>query len=124
MPSYALIAGAGAATSASVAHLFAKQYTVVLLSRNEASYEQTVHDITAGGGKAIGITTDLAQPDSVNAAFDEIEKQLPGHDLAVAVYNPGAGFHMGSFLDMTLQDLDNGLATSTYVSNSLRSLFQ
>lgn len=113
MPSYALIAGAGAGTSASVARLFAKHYTVVLLSRNEKSYAPTIQDITAAGGKAIGIIADLAQPDAVSAAFDEIEKQLPGHELAVAVYNPGAGFQMGSFLDMKLEDLDNGLATST-----------
>lgn len=112
MPSYAIISGAGLGTSASVARLFAKSYTVVLFSRSASSYEPIVADITKAGGKAIGISADASDQKAVDSAFAQIEKELPGHDLAAAVYNPGAGFKMGGFLDMKVEDLDTALGTS------------
>ncbi|KAJ6786506.1 hypothetical protein PWT90_08655 [Aphanocladium album] len=108
---YAVVAGVGSGTGASVAQLFAKAYPVALLARKEANYAPVVEAITKAGGKAIGITTDAADEKSVDAAFARIEKEWPQAKLAAAVYNANAGFAYKSFLDLTLEDLNTSLGT-------------
>ncbi|PNP60525.1 hypothetical protein THARTR1_00549 [Trichoderma harzianum] len=83
-PFFAIISGVGSGTGASVARRFAQSYAVVLLSRKPSSYESIVADIKAAGGTAIGITADAADPAAVDAAFVQIEKELPGSKLAAA----------------------------------------
>ncbi len=113
---YAIISGVGSGTGASAAHLFAKTYPVVLLARSPASYEPVVASITAAGGKAVGITADIADSDAVDAAFKRIEQELPGAKLAAAVYNANAGFAMKPFLELKKSDLETSLGTGAYVS--------
>lgn len=108
---YAVIAGAGSGTGASVAQLFAKAYPVALLARTEASYAPVVEAITAAGGQAIGITTDAADEASVDAAFARIAQEWPGAKLAAAVYNANAGFAFKPFLELTPQDLQTAVGT-------------
>lgn len=114
MPFYAIISGAGSGTGASVARHFAKTYPVVLLARTAASYEPIVADINANGGKAIGIASDATDPAAVQAVFEQIAKELPGHQLAAAVYNPAAGMKYLPFLEQELATLDASLATNVY----------
>lgn len=111
MSLYAIISGAGSGTAASVARLFAKSYTVVLLSRSASSYEPIVEDIKKSGGKAIGITADASDPTAVDAAFAQIQKDIPDGKLAAAVFNANAGFSVSPFLDLKLEDLETSLGT-------------
>ncbi|KAJ6144715.1 hypothetical protein N7470_008610 [Penicillium chermesinum] len=87
----AIIAGVGPGTT----------YSVVLLSRNPDNYEPIVKEINAGGGKAIGISADVSDANSVKAAFAQIEKEFPGTAAGAAVFNPSGGFVKKPFLELT-----------------------
>ncbi|CEJ58404.1 Putative Oxidoreductase, short chain dehydrogenase/reductase family [Penicillium brasilianum] len=105
----AIIAGVGPGTGASIARRFAKSYSVVLLSRTPSNFEPLVQEINSSGGKAIGISTDVSDPNSVKSAFDEIEKQFPDHALAASIFNPGGGFVKKPFLELTDEDYSGAL---------------
>ncbi len=109
---YAVVAGVGSGTGASVAQHFAKAYPVALLARSESSYAPVVEAITKAGGTAIGITTDAADPASVDAAFAQIAKEWPQAKLAAAVYNANAGFAYKPFLELVPADLNTSLGTA------------
>ncbi|CAG7566396.1 unnamed protein product [Fusarium equiseti] len=115
---YAIIAGVGPGTGRSVALRFAQKYPVVLFARRPESYESTLADVEKAGGKAIGITTDVADPASLKKAFDDINKQFPDSHLAAAIYNVGSGgFAKKPFLELTDKDLNASL------DGSIRSFF-
>jgi short chain dehydrogenase len=106
--SYAVVAGVGAGTGLSVAKKFAESYPVVLFARNPANYEQIVKDINSSGGKAIGISTDVADPASIKKAFSQIEEEFKGAKLAAAVFNVGGGFLRKPFLELTQEQFEGG----------------
>ena len=108
-PLFAIVAGAGSGTGASAALRFAKAYPVVLLARQATSVEPIVRDIQAAGGTAFGYAADAADPASLDAAFAQIAKDLPGAKCAAAVYNANAGFAIKPFLDMAPSDLTTSL---------------
>ena len=102
----------------SVALRFAQKYPVVLFARRPESYESTLADVEKAGGKAIGISADVADPESLKKAFDDINKQFPDSHLAAAVYNVGSGgFAKKPFLELTEKDLNASL------DGSIRSFF-
>ncbi len=80
----AIVAGVGAGTGSSIARKFASAYPVVLLARSPDSYESLVEEINGNGGKAIGISTDVADAQSVTNAFDRITSEF-GNDVGAAV---------------------------------------
>jgi NADP-dependent 3-hydroxy acid dehydrogenase YdfG len=80
----AIVAGVGPGTGAAVARKFAASYPVVLLARNPDNYNDLVKEINGSGGKAIGISTDVADAKSVQNAADEIKKEF-GNSVAAAV---------------------------------------
>jgi NADP-dependent 3-hydroxy acid dehydrogenase YdfG len=86
----AIVAGVGAGTGASVARKFATAYPVVLLARNPDNYQSLVEEINGKGGKAIGISTDVSDPQSVKNAFGKIAEEF-GSDVGVAVRGSFAG---------------------------------
>ncbi|KAJ5754952.1 Short-chain dehydrogenase/reductase SDR [Penicillium manginii] len=104
----AVIAGVGPGTGASIARRFAKEYSVVLLSRNPENFEPTVQEINNSGGQAIGISTDVADAKSVNSAFDEIAKKFPDSPLAATIFNSGGGFARKPFLELTEEEFSLG----------------
>ncbi|KAJ5455496.1 Oxidoreductaseshort chain dehydrogenase/reductase family [Penicillium daleae] len=108
---FAIIAGVGPGTGSSIARRFAKAYSVVLLARNPASYETVVKEINSGGGQAVGISTDLADSNSVKSAFDQITTQYSGSALAAAIFNSGGGFVRKQFLELTEEDYSGALAS-------------
>ncbi|KAJ5165873.1 Short-chain dehydrogenase/reductase SDR [Penicillium capsulatum] len=105
----AIIAGVGPGTGASIARRFAKSYSVVLLARNPASYDPVVQEIKASGGQAIGISTDVADGNSVNSTFDQIAKQFPSSPLAAAIFNPSGGFSKKPFLELNEEEFSQAL---------------
>ncbi|KKY37347.1 putative short chain dehydrogenase [Diaporthe ampelina] len=106
---FAVVAGVGAGTGGAVAKRFAKAYPVVLLARREESFKDLVAEINGSGGRAIGIPADATDAASVKSAFDTIKNELPGLNLAAAVYNVSAGFGIKPFLEFKLEDLDSSL---------------
>ena len=80
----AIIAGVGPGTGAAVARKFAATYPVVLLSRSPENYNDLVKEINSKGGKAIGISTDVADAKSVQNAADAIKKEF-GSEVGAAV---------------------------------------
>lgn len=109
---YAVVAGVGPGTGAAVALRFAKAYPVVVLARKPESYNDVVADIKKSGGKAIGISTDIADPESVASAFATIKKELPNTKLAAAIYNVGGGIGVKPFLESSIEEIDASLQSN------------
>ena len=106
---FAIIAGVGPGTGASVARKFAASYPVVLLARSPSSYEPLVSEIVSGGGKAVGVSTDVTNAQSVTDAFASIGKEFgPEPKLAAAVFNLSGGFARKPFLELTQKEFDAG----------------
>ncbi|KAE8377941.1 hypothetical protein BDV26DRAFT_292672 [Aspergillus bertholletiae] len=95
---------------ASVARRFAKAYPIVLLARNPANYQGVADEINSGGGRAIGISTDLSDSQSVKNAFDNIRSQFGAMSLAAAVFNLGGGFVKRPFLELSEDEFETGFA--------------
>lgn len=108
----AIIAGVGSGNGSSIARRFAKEYIVVLLARKEKSYELVAQEINVNGGKALGISTDVANQDSVKVAFAEIEKKFPSVPVQVAVFNAAGKFVRKPLLDITMDELEAGHSVS------------
>lgn len=75
-PRVAIIAGVGPGTATYIAKRFASAYPVALLARNPHNYEPVADKITSNGGKAVGISADLASGESVRAAFEKIRAEI------------------------------------------------
>lgn len=110
---WAVVAGVGPGTGASVARRFAQSYNVLLLARNPDNYNSLVSEINDAGSKAIGISTDCSDANSVSAAFEKIrgEEGFQGN-LAAAVYNVGGKFIRKSFLELTEDEFELGWKTN------------
>ena len=111
---FAVVAGVGPGTGASVARRFAKEYPVVLLARNEKSFEGLAEQINNQGGKAIGISADVSNAESLKRAFGEIEKQL-GSNCAAAIFNAAGGMIRKPFLEVTEEEFSSGWEVNQYV---------
>lgn len=98
-----------------MARRFAKAYPVVLLSRSPATFDPIVQEIKANGGQAVGISTDLSDSKSVQAAFAQISQQFADAKLAAAVFNPAGGFVKKPFLELTEEDYLHGFESQGYV---------
>lgn len=116
----AIIAGVGPGTGAAVARRFAQTYPVVLLARSASNYEPVVDEINKSGGKAVGISADITDEESVNGVFDQIKKGDLWKDggefgVAAAVFNLGGGFVIKPFLELTKEEFESGWKTNGFV---------
>jgi len=55
-------------------------------------------------------TADVTDGASLDAAFNEIKKELPEAKLAAAVFNASSGFAVKPFLELKTQNLDDAMA--------------
>lgn len=75
----AAISGAGSGIGRSAARLFAKQGAkVAVLELQESLGQEIADEITANGGEALFVPTDVTLPDSVEQAMQTAAKQLGG----------------------------------------------
>lgn len=111
---FAVIAGVGAGTGSTLARRFAKEYPVALLARNPESYEGLVQEINNSGGKAIGVSADTSNEESVKAAFKAISQAYDDAPCAAAIYNASGGFVRKPFLETKIEDLEKGWAVTVY----------
>ncbi|KAL8626072.1 hypothetical protein Q9189_008248, partial [Teloschistes chrysophthalmus] len=106
---FAIIAGVGPGTGATVARKFASTYPIALLARNPANYEDAVRDIESAGGRAIGIPTDVTDAESVTKAVETARKEFGGSEsVAAAVFNVGGKFIKKPFLELTQEEFESG----------------
>ena len=98
-----IIAGYGPGISHTVALKFGKErgYSVALLSRTQPKLDSAVRELTAVGIKASGFAVDLANPDAVVAAIENIQKQLG--DISILFWN-GGGYPKAA-LEATSEDI-------------------
>ncbi|SRR5712692_7352794 len=80
----AIITGASRGIGAAVAHLFAQEgATVVLAVRSEEALAGLVNEITANGGNAIAVKTDVSNAVSMEALVKHTVERYGKLDLAV-----------------------------------------
>ena len=109
---FAVVAGVGPGTGAAVARLFSKAYPIALLARTPESYEPLVKEINNAGGKAIGISTDVSNEESVKSAFAQIKKEYQGASCAAAIFNASGRFVRKPLLEMTVDDFSSSWEVS------------
>jgi len=105
---FAVIAGVGSGTGSSLARRFAQEYPIALLARNASSYEPLVQEINNSGGKAIGVSADTSDEQSVKSAFQTIAQKFDDAPCAAAIYNASGGFVRKPFLETGIEDLEKG----------------
>ncbi|KAL4964956.1 oxidoreductase, short chain dehydrogenase/reductase family [Aspergillus stella-maris] len=105
---FAIIAGVGPGTGASIARKFASLYSVVVLARNADNYNPVVNEINSAGGSATGYSVDVSDSSAVKSAFEKITQQFKDTPLAAAVFNSGGGFVRKPFLELTEEEFTNG----------------
>lgn len=104
MAPFAVIVGVGPGTGAAVARRFAQSYPVALLARSPENYSPIVDEINKSGGKAIGVSTNVADESSVKSAFEKIKAEY-GSECAAAVFNASGPFQRKGILELTAEDL-------------------
>ncbi|PNS18428.1 hypothetical protein CAC42_6245 [Sphaceloma murrayae] len=109
---WAVVAGVGPGTGAAVARKFGLEYPVALLARSPENYEPLVKEINDTGGKAIGISTDVADANSVTSAFRKIESEFGSHGCAAAIFNASGRFFRKSVLELTEKEFTAGYEVS------------
>jgi len=81
--------GSRGAGKAIASRLASEGMSVALLARTEVTLHAAVHDIVSAGGRAIGIPTDIANPEAVHAAVQRAADEFGRLDLLVN--NAGIG---------------------------------
>ncbi len=74
---------------------------VALAARRQQRLQETVEEITAAGGRALAVSLDVSERDSVRAAFDAIEQAFG--PVEVLINNAGVGYH-GFAMDVSDAD--------------------
>jgi len=82
----AVVTGAsGGIGRATVREFAARGYAVALLARGEDGVEAAAEDVARAGSPALGIPTDVADAEQVEAAADRVENELGAIDVWVNV---------------------------------------
>lgn len=95
----AIVTGSGAGIGRAAALMFAREgASVVVAEINGAAGDETAHEITAAGGKAISVRTDVTDQSSVEAVIAEARKAFGGLHV---LYNNAGG---STLADSTVVD--------------------
>ena len=63
--------------------LAAEGCQVAIVARTKGPVDNAVSEITAGGGTAIGVTADIAQPEQVAAAVEQVTRELGAPQIVI-----------------------------------------
>jgi NAD(P)-dependent dehydrogenase (short-subunit alcohol dehydrogenase family) len=106
----AIVTGASRGIGAATAHAFADAgASVALAARDEAALERVAADITASGGTALVVPTDIGDPAAVQGMVSSTVREFGRVDIAFN--NAAGGGHPPTPLtDVALEDFDSALA--------------
>jgi NAD(P)-dependent dehydrogenase (short-subunit alcohol dehydrogenase family) len=106
----AIVTGASRGIGAATARAFAGAGArVALAARDQAALERVAADITAGGGTALVVPTDIGDPAAVERMVSTTVRELGRVDIAFN--NAAGGGHPPTPLtDVALEDFDSALA--------------
>ncbi len=102
-----VVTGASAGLGRAIVREFAKQgANLGLLARGKDGLEGAKREVEDMGGKALAIPTDVSQPDQVEAAADQIERELGPIDIwinnaMISVFGPFKKLEMKDFKQVT-----------------------
>jgi len=82
--------GSGGVGRATVQAFAAAGYDVAALARGQAGLDGAVKDVSAAGGRGLGIATDVADHDAVQRAAEQVESELGEIDVWVNVAFSGS----------------------------------
>jgi 2-keto-3-deoxy-L-fuconate dehydrogenase len=99
----AVVTGAGSGIGQAIATLFARQGARTIVLDLNDSADATVETIRAAGGDGFARRCDVASPDAVSIAFDEIHATFGRVDILV---NNAGISHVGTIEQTTIEDLD------------------
>jgi NAD(P)-dependent dehydrogenase (short-subunit alcohol dehydrogenase family) len=103
----AIVTGGGRGIGGAISSLFARAgASVVVAQRDEKSAQEKVDDITAAGGKAINVPTDVGDTDRVKYLIDETMRTYGRIDILVnnAGLTYATNIPTGSLLDLSEAD--------------------
>ena len=101
------IVGAGPGNGAHFAHRFAREgHTLALLARSGDYLGELAKEIGNGGGKALPVVMDVADPASVSEAFAKVRSELG--DVDHLIQNAAMGAR-GPFMEIDPQDINTAL---------------
>src|ERR1051326_2850965 len=85
-PEVVVVTGASAGVGRAIVRAFAARGAHIgLLARGQAGLEGACKDVEEGGGKALMITTDVAEADQVEAAAEKVEQTFGPIDIWINV---------------------------------------
>ncbi|MCO6418329.1 SDR family oxidoreductase [Siccirubricoccus sp. KC 17139] len=110
----AYITGAGSGIGRATAELFAREGARVTIAEYDAARgEEVAHRITAAGGQAIAIATDVREPESVEASIRQAVRHWGG--LHVLHNNAGGSTPLdGSVVDAPLEEFWRAITLDLY----------
>src|SRR5579871_4940623 len=100
----AAIVGVGPGLGASLARRFAREYAVAISARSADYLRTLAEEIRAGGGVALEVRADAADPAQAAAAMKTIRDRLG--EVDVLIYNAGAG-PFGDINEVTPAQFEN-----------------
>ncbi len=102
-----VVTGASAGLGRAIVREFAKQgANLGLLARGKDGLEGAKKEVEDFGGRALAIPTDVSQPDQIEAAADQIERELGPIDIwvnnaMISVFGPFKKLEMQDFKQVT-----------------------
>lgn len=114
----AIITGAASGIGKAIAELYAKHgASVAIADINQKAADETAAAIVAGGGKAIGITMDVTDEESVNAGTDRVVDHFGALDILISnagvqIVHPIDQFPFAEWKKMLAIHLDGGFLTT------------
>src|SRR5882724_9238320 len=100
----AVITGANSGIGRAIADCFAAEgATVVVVARNQVRIDQTVAEISAAGGKAVGHQADVVHQEQVRELMDKVAADLGRIDILI---NNAGITRYRPFATMTGEDWD------------------
>jgi enoyl-[acyl-carrier-protein] reductase (NADH) len=73
-----------------------------------------VNEINKNGGQAVGISTDVADGESVKKALAQLKEQMGSSKLSAAIYNVGGKFIRKPFLELSASEFESGWEANGY----------
>lgn len=114
----ALITGAASGIGKAIAELYAKEGAAVAIADiNQQAADATAAEITAAGGKAIGVAMDVTDEAAVNAGTEKVVAAFGAIDILISnagvqIINPIEQFSFGDWKKMLAIHLDGAFLTT------------